>query len=399
MRYYLLSIVLMLSIHISAQTKVSGTVYDQDNQPVAFANVLFKNSSEGVISDFDGNFVLESDNNYSTIVVSFVGFETTELKLKTKFSKGVKVVLQTGFELDEVLIVKKPKKRLKKKENPAYKIMRGIWAHKKKNGLSLVEQYEYKKYASTEIGLNNIDQKFLKTLLRADYDSVVSIIKQDKRNKKFFVPVFLEEKIQTVYGDNTKNKTLELIQAEKQIGIQQDGFVFDRISNIFKEINIYDNNITLLNRTFVSPLSTEGFGSYDYVLQDSIVSNSRTKYRIYFFPRKEGDLVFEGNFVVTDSIFAVNSISMHVNPKINLNLVRNLYFEKSFSIENDSVFLPQNNVYEADITLLTKNDKEKGLYVKRTETFENYDFTKNRPPNFYNTKVVKYRQDQFEKSD
>jgi hypothetical protein len=399
MRYYLLSIVLMLSIHISAQTKVSGTVYDQDNQPVAFANVLFKNSSEGVISDFDGNFVLESDNNYSTIVVSFVGFETTELKLKTKFSKGVKVVLQTGFELDEVLIVKKPKKRLKKKENPAYKIMRGIWAHKKKNGLSLVEQYEYKKYASTEIGLNNIDQKFLKTLLRADYDSVVSIIKQDKRNKKFFVPVFLEEKIQTVYGDNTINKTLELIQAEKQIGIQQDGFVFDRISNIFKEINIYDNNITLLNRTFVSPLSTEGFGSYDYVLQDSIVSNSRTKYRIYFFPRKEGDLVFEGNFVVTDSIFAVNSISMHVNPKINLNLVRNLYFEKSFSIENDSVFLPQNNVYEADITLLTKNDKEKGLYVKRTETFENYDFTKNRPPDFYNTKVVKYRQDQFEKSD
>ena len=399
MRYYLLSIVLMLSIHISAQTKVSGTVYDQDNQPVAFANVLFKNSSEGVISDFDGNFVLESDNNYSTIVVSFVGFETTELKLKTKFSKGVKVVLQTGFELDEVLIVKKPKKRLKKKENPAYKIMRGIWAHKKKNGLSLVEQYEYKKYASTEIGLNNIDQKFLKTLLRADYDSVVSIIKQDKRNKKFFVPVFLEEKIQTVYGDNTINKTLELIQAEKQIGIQQDGFIFDRISNIFKEINIYDNNITLLNRTFVSPLSTEGFGSYDYVLQDSIVSNSRTKYRIYFFPRKEGDLVFEGNFVVTDSIFAVNSIRMHVNPKINLNLVRNLYFEKSFSIENDSVFLPQNNVYEADITLLTKNDKEKGLYVKRTETFENYDFTKNRPPDFYNTKVVKYRQDQFEKSD
>ena len=399
MRYYLLSIVLILSIHISAQTKVSGTVYDQDKQPVAFANVLFKNSSEGVISDFDGNFVLESEKNYSTIVVSFVGFETTELKLKTKTSTGLEIVLPTGFELDEVLIVKKPKKRLKKKENPAYKIMRGIWAHKKKNGLSLVEQYEYKKYSSTEIGLNNIDQKFLKKLLRTDYDSVVSIIKQDKRNKKFFVPVYLREQIRSVYGDNIANKTLELIQAEKDIGIQQDGFVFDRISNIFKEINIYDNNIALLNRSFVSPLSTEGFGSYDYVLQDSIVSNSRTKYRIYFFPRKEGDLVFEGNFVVTDSIFAVNSISMHVNPKINLNLIRNLYFEKRYSIENDSVFLPQNNVYEADITLLTKNDKEKGLYVKRTETFENYDFTKKRDPEFYTNKVVKYRQDQFEKSD
>ena len=399
MRYYLLSIVLTLSIHVAAQTKVSGTVYDQDNQPVAFANVLFKNSSEGVISDFDGNFLLQSENNHSAIVVSFVGFETAEFKLKTKTSTGLKIVLQTGFELDEVLIVNKPKKRLKKKENPAYKIMRGIWAHKKKNGLSLVEQYEYKKYASTEIGLNNIDQKFLKRLLRDDYDSVVSIIKQDKRNKKFFVPIYLEEKIQNVYGDNSINKKIELIQAEKHIGIQQDGFVFDRISNIFKEINIYENNIALLNRSFVSPLSTEGFGSYDYVLQDSIVSNSRTKYRIYFFPRKEGDLVFEGNFVVTDSVFAVNSISMRVNPKINLNLIRNLYFEKTFSIENDSVFLPQNNVYEADITLLTKNDKEKGLYVKRTETFENYDFSKKKTADFYDTKIVKYRHDQFEKSE
>ena len=389
----------MLSIHLSAQTKVSGSVYDQDNQPVAFANVLFKNSSEGVISDFDGNFLLESENNHSSIVVSFVGFETTELKLKSKTSTGLKIVLQTGFELDEVLIVNKPKKRLKKKENPAYKIMRGIWAHKKKNGLSLVEHYEYKKYASTEIGLNNIDQKFLKRLLRNDYDSVISIIKQDKRNKKFFIPVYLNEKIQNVYGDNLLNKKTELISAEKEVGVQQDGFVFDRISNIFKEINIYENNIALLNRSFVSPLSTEGFGSYDYVLQDSIVSNSRTKYRIYFFPRKEGDLVFEGNFVVTDSVFAVNSISMRVNPKINLNLIRNLYFEKTFSIENDSVFLPQNNVYEADITLLTKNDKEKGLYVKRTETFENYDFTKKKTIDFYNTKIVKYRHDQFEKSE
>ena len=399
MRYYLLIIVLMQSIHLSAQTKVSGAIYDQDKQPVAFANVLFKNSSEGVISDFDGQFVLDSENDHTSIVVSFVGFETTELKLKTKTTTGLEIVLQKGFELDEVLLVNKPKERLKKKENPAYKIMKGIWANNKKNGLNLVDAYAYKKYTSTEVGLNNMDQKFLKTLLKEDYDSVVSIIKQDKRNKKFYVPIYLNEKLETVYGDNTLDKSLQQIQAEKEIGIQQDGFVFDQISNIFQKMNVYGNSIQLLNKSFVSPLSTEGFASYDYVLQDSIVLNSGTKYRIYFFPRREGDLVFEGDFVVTDSIFAINSISMRVNPKINLNLVRNLYFEKTFTIKNDSVFLPKNNVYEADFTLLTKSEKEKGLYLKRTETFENYDFETTRPPEFYDTKVVKYKQNQFKKSD
>ena len=302
MKYILLCIVLTLSICGFSQTKVTGTVYDEDKLPVAFANILFIGSSEGVVSDIDGQFSIESDSDYSAIIVSYVGFETAEIKLNSKTTSNLKVVLKTGFELDEVLIVNRPKKRLKKKENPAYKILKGIWAHKKRNGLSLVEAYAYKKYASTEVGLNNMDQKFLKRLLREDYDSVVSIIQQDKRNKKFYVPMYLSERIQNVYGDNNLDKTLQVVQAEKEIGIQQDGYVFDRISNVFKEINIYENNIELLNKTFVSPLSTEGFGSYEYVLQDSIVSGAKTKYRIYFFPRREGDLAFEGNFIVTDSI-------------------------------------------------------------------------------------------------
>ena len=328
-----------------------------------------------------------------------MGFETSEIELQKKKTLNLDIVLKTGFELEEVLIVNRPKKRLKKKENPAFKILKGIWSHKKRNGLSLVDAYAYKKYASTEVGLNNIDQKFLKRLLKKDYDSIISIIQQDKRNKRFYIPIYLSEVIKNIYGDNRVSKTLDITEAEKEIGIQQDGFVFTKCSHVFKEVNIYDNNIELLNKTFVSPLSTEGFGSYDYVLQDSIVSssNSKTKYRIYFFPKRDGDLVFEGSFIVTDSVFAVNSISMRVNPKINLNLVRNLYFEKSFLIENDSVFLPKKNVYEADFTLLTKNEKEKGLYVKRTETFENYDFELTRPTEFYDKKIVKFKQNQFEK--
>ena len=399
MRNSLFYLVFICSIHISAQTYVSGTVYDEEKQTVPFANILFKNSSEGVISDIDGRFVIQSENNYSLITVSYVGFETSEIELQKKKTLNLDIVLKTGFELEEVLIVNRPKKRLKKKENPAFKILKGIWSHKKRNGLSLVDAYAYKKYASTEVGLNNIDQKFLKRLLKKDYDSIISIIQQDKRNKRFYIPIYLSEVIKNIYGDNRVSKTLDITEAEKEIGIQQDGFVFDRISNVFKEVNIYDNNIELLNKTFVSPLSTEGFGSYDYVLQDSIVSssNSKTKYRIYFFPKRDGDLVFEGSFIVTDSVFAVNSISMRVNPKINLNLVRNLYFEKSFLIENDSVFLPEKNVYEADFTLLTKNEKEKGLYVKRTETFENYDFELTRPTEFYDKKIVKFKQNQFEK--
>jgi hypothetical protein len=45
-----------------AQTKVSGIVLDKMNQPVPFANVVFKNSNQGVMSNEDGRFYLESLN-------------------------------------------------------------------------------------------------------------------------------------------------------------------------------------------------------------------------------------------------------------------------------------------------------------------------------------------------
>ena len=50
-----------------AQTKVSGYVFDEDNQPVAFANVIFKGSTEGTITDENGNFYLESNETWDTI--------------------------------------------------------------------------------------------------------------------------------------------------------------------------------------------------------------------------------------------------------------------------------------------------------------------------------------------
>ena len=55
-----------------SQTKVSGYVFDSQNEPVAYANVIFKGSSEGTITNEDGKFYLESDQTWDTVIFSFV---------------------------------------------------------------------------------------------------------------------------------------------------------------------------------------------------------------------------------------------------------------------------------------------------------------------------------------
>ena len=142
MRYKLLSVFLFLGIFMSqAQTKVGGHVFDGNNESVAFANIIFKGSSEGTITNENGRFYLESDETWNTIIISFIGYETIELSLESKVNLDLKLILnEAAAQLDAVLLVTG---KQSKKNNPAIDILRKVWANKRENGLKRFKQYEY----------------------------------------------------------------------------------------------------------------------------------------------------------------------------------------------------------------------------------------------------------------
>ncbi|WP_339608977.1 carboxypeptidase-like regulatory domain-containing protein, partial [uncultured Planktosalinus sp.] len=91
---FLLLVVLSLSLNAWSQTKVSGKVLDTFNEPIPFANVVFKNSNEGTITDENGRFYVESDATYSTLIISFVGYQTKELELDRRTSYDLVIKLE-----------------------------------------------------------------------------------------------------------------------------------------------------------------------------------------------------------------------------------------------------------------------------------------------------------------
>ena len=391
-------LLIFFSIVSFAQTKVSGVVVDSKKQAVPFANVGFK-GGEGVQTDDNGKFVLTSSKTRNAVIISFMGYEEQVVSLAAADTKNMIIILQEEKnQLAEVVILKKPKKHLSKKENPAYRILQGIWANKKRNGLTLVKAYDYKKYTSVSIGLSNLDSVFMKKLLKKSYDSVIHMVEQNRKIQKYFVPIFMKETYENIYGNNELKKEKIDKLAERNIGVGQQGFLFDRISNVFSGSDIYENDILILNKNFISPISERGYGVYEYVLHDSIVDeNNKKSYQVYFFPRQSGDLVFEGNFRVTDKKFAITNISMKVNKGINLNLVRNLSIEKEFTIENDSLYLPDRDYYEGDFTLLSKSDDEKGLFVRKNMVFSEYNLKPTHPDLYYDEKKLQTKRNEYNK--
>ncbi len=97
--------VLMLafaSINFAISQNITGKVLGSDGVPITGVNVIEKGTSNGTISDFDGNYQIRADSN-GILVFSYVGYETLEIDIANQLV--VNVTLQDGSSLDEVYLV------------------------------------------------------------------------------------------------------------------------------------------------------------------------------------------------------------------------------------------------------------------------------------------------------
>jgi hypothetical protein len=75
------------SLAVLAQKRISGTVIDVNNEPVIGVNVVEKGTTNGIVTDMDGNFSL-SVRESATLQVSYVGYITQEISVLTAWGGG-----------------------------------------------------------------------------------------------------------------------------------------------------------------------------------------------------------------------------------------------------------------------------------------------------------------------
>ena len=81
----------------------TGTVKDAAGEPVIGASVVVKGTTNGIITDFDGNFSLSNVNKGDIIQVSFVGYQTVEVAWN---GQALNIILQDDTQaLDELVVV------------------------------------------------------------------------------------------------------------------------------------------------------------------------------------------------------------------------------------------------------------------------------------------------------
>ncbi|MDT0558550.1 DUF5686 family protein [Ichthyenterobacterium sp. W332] len=381
-----------------SQTKVSGHVYDETGEPVAFANVLFKGTTEGTITNENGKFYLESENTWTELEISFLGYESIVINLIKKVNYDLKFTLKEEAEALDAVVIAAGKQSKKASENPAIAILKKIWERKRKNGLKQFNQYQYDKYEKVEFDLNTIDSALIKSRLFRGMEFVFNEVDTSRVTGKTYLPIFLNEAVSTVYGDNTLNKEKTDLRGNKNSGFSDNQVIIDFVGDLYSDFNVYDNYLKFFDKSFVSPLGKGGVQSYNYVLSDSAYVDDKWCYNIIYYPRRKNELTFKGDFWVNDSTYAIKEINLQASKSANINWVKEIYIEQEFEVLNDSLFLIKRDYMLSDFAL-NKKEKSRGVYGKRTTLYDNYVFDKPKDKEFYDQEVYSFDEDIYDRDD
>lgn len=85
-----------------SNSTVSGTVVDKNGDPIIGCSIQNKNTSQGIITDIDGKYILDNIKENQTIAFSYIGYKKHEVTFTGKIPKTLDVTLKKGWGVEKV---------------------------------------------------------------------------------------------------------------------------------------------------------------------------------------------------------------------------------------------------------------------------------------------------------
>lgn len=321
----------------SSQTTVTGKVTEAvTGAPVPYATVVFVGTTDGAITDFDGNFSATTSSAVDSIAVTYIGFNRRVKAVQPGEKQVINFQMEeSSTSLEEVVVIAG--------ENPAFEILRRINKNKKSNDKRELDAYEYESYVRSEIDADNLsddlwDKKYMQKVSNL-LDSIETIAGEDGRP---VLPVFISEALSRFYyRKDPKARHEEMVRTRVSgLGITDGSLTSQVIGGTFQEYNFYQNWLNIVEKEFPSPIADGGRLVYEYYLTDSLYIEDDFCYQIEFFPRQEQDLAFSGNMWITKDEYALRRIDAHVSKKANLNLVQKIRVQQDLFRVGTGHWLP-----------------------------------------------------------
>ena len=365
--------------HAQSFTSASGIVKDSiTGEPLPFVSVYFDGSTIGAMTDDNGTFTLQNNQGYTKLAAASLGYDTKFIDLKPgKKNDNLELLLKpTAFEISEV-VVKPKREKYTRKDNPAVELIKKVIAHKNDNRIEAKPEYQTEVYEKLSLSLDNFNPNLDKNKFLKKFKFIKNYLDTSEFNGKPILTVSVRENLSDFYYRKSPKAEKMIVRAKRMQGIDKTlddgGGITSNLEEIFKSINIFDNNIPILLNRFVSPLSsTLATTYYHYYIMDTLDVGGDKCVDLAFVPANSESYGFTGRLYITlDGNYAVKKVLLNTPANINLNWVDKLRIEQEFKQMPDSTWvLDQENTFVN--FYVVKGTQQ--LYAHQIRNYDNYNF-------------------------
>lgn len=374
---FLLFLLLGCCISVSAQN-IQGVVTDSlTNEPIPYLSVFYEGKGVGSITDNDGNYKVETRKGWNKLTFSAVGYVTKVVNIIPGVTKNLNVRMRPDdIMLDEV-VVKPKREKYSRKNNPAVELMKKVIAHKKNNKLSENDYYQYNKYQKITMSLNDVTPEMLEKGMYKKMPFLKDQIELCEETNKFILPISVDETAsQKIYRKHPKSEKT-IIKGMSSTGVNELFATGDMLStvlkDVFTDVNIYDNDIRLLQYPFISPISSsDAISFYKFYIMDTTFVDKDKCFHLTFVPNNSQDFGFTGHlYVLAGSSYTVKKCTMNLPKKSGVNFVDNMDIIQEFEQLPNGEWVLKTDDMIVEMTLMKIMQ---GFQIRRTTRYSDYAF-------------------------
>lgn len=378
---FLITFILSIFFSLPILSQIKGVVTDSlTNEPLMYITVQYEGKGVGGITNGEGQYQVESRKGWNELTFSAIGY----ISKKVSFAPGTKVLNVKLSPADVMLsevVVKPQKEKYSRKNNPAVEFMRKVIENKKGLKLETNDFYEYRRYEKMKMSVNDITPEKLEKGIYKKFSFFKDQVEVSPKTNKMILPISIKETAsRTIYRKNPRSEKT-IIEGLNSSGIEEFFSTGDMLgtilTDVFSDINIYDDDIRLLQRRFVSPIGRGAITFYKFYLMDTLMVDNKECVHLTFVPQNSQDFGFTGHlYVVKDSTYAVKQCTMNLPKKTGVNFVDNLDIVQRYEQLEDGNWV----LTDDDMTVELQFIKGlQGLEIERTTKYSNYQFNEIEP--------------------
>lgn len=372
------TIMMMCCVIAMNAQKITGQVVDATTgEEIPYATLVYRSHHTSAVADVEGKFSIDRHNGWA-LFVSSIGYREQQIDVNANTPAKLTVKMKPDSKQLAEVVVKSKKGRYSRKDNPAVELMKRVIAAKKKSDLSNNDFYQYYKYQKLTLARNNVTPEEVAAMKeKGTKDWLVDQVEVCQMNGKLILPLQVSETVtRKVYRKNPESEK-QIILGQSNNGVtnlvETAGNILDAtVKDVFTDIDIYDDQIRMLQAHFTSPIGKDAIGFYRYYIVDTLMVGSDKCIQLSFVPNNQQDFGFRGElYVLADSTLHVRKVEMTLPKKTDVNFIENMKIEQEYvKLDNGQWVLDTDNML-AEVRL---NRMLNNAVVIRTTKLSDYSF-------------------------